>query len=117
MAAQKMKEEKAPEPEMKTKEMASKTDDKDTRLWSALCYVFPVLVSIIVMVTDKKENKTVMFHAWQSLILGIIWWGLSMFLLCPSVLWVVFLFFAYKVYNGDKLELPTVSEFARKQVK
>lgn len=104
-----------------------KTDKKDdTNLWNALCYIFPILGSIIVMITDKKENKTILFHAWQGLILGIGYFIASMVIsivtfgigsLCAPLGWFVFLYFAYKVYTGDKLELPTVSEMARKQVK
>ncbi len=116
MADEKMEKMEKPKMEMKD----------DSNIWSALCYVFPILGFILVFVTDKKENKTVLFHAWQSLILGIGYFIASMIIttvtfglggLCMPFGWLVFLYFAYKAYTGDKLELPTVSELARKQIK
>ena len=115
MAAQKMKEEKAPEP-----------SDKDTRLWSALCYALPVLGTIIVLITDKKEDKKLLFHAWQSLFLGIVIWAawfigtlvtFGLLSLCFPVVYLIFLFFAYKAYQGEEIKIPTLSEMAQKQVK
>jgi len=98
----------------------------DNRIWSALCYVFPVLVSIIVMVTEKKKDKEVLFHAWQSLILGVGVWiawfvvtivTLGLASICFPVIYLGFLFLAYKAYMGERITIPTVSEMAQKQVK
>ncbi len=101
-----------------------KSGDKDYRLWAALCYAIPILVPIIVLATDKKNDKKLQFHAWQGLILGVGWWLVSFILsfviigmLCWPAGWLVFLLFAYKVYTGEELEISSVSEMARKQVK
>ncbi|MEW6721975.1 MAG: hypothetical protein AB1324_01805 [Candidatus Micrarchaeota archaeon] len=96
----------------------------DGKLWAALCYAIPVVGSIIVLATDKKQDKTLQFHAWQGLILGLIWW-LATFLLSWVLIgcivgplgWLVLLYFAYKVYNGGDVTLPSVTEMAKKQVK
>ncbi len=97
----------------------------DSKLWAALCYVFPILLGIIVMLTDKKNDKFVLFHAWQSLvgwiglwvvliIVGFVTFGLGF--LCWPIAWIVSLYFAWKAYQGEKFKLPVVGDFAEKQV-
>lgn len=97
----------------------------DSKLWGALCYVFPVLVGIIVLVTDKKNDKFVLFHAYQSLAAGIGLWVLGMIVavitfgiggLCFPLIWLLFLYFAWKAYKGEKFMLPVVGDFAEKQL-
>ena len=97
----------------------------DSKLWGALCYVFPVLVGIIVLVTDKKNDKFVLFHAYQSLAAGIGLWVLGMIVavitfgiggLCFPLIWLLFLYFAWKAYQGEKFMLPVVGDFAEKQL-
>ncbi|MFH0737637.1 MAG: hypothetical protein V1827_03715 [Candidatus Micrarchaeota archaeon] len=99
----------------------------ESKLWAALCYVFPVLMFILVYVMeDKKKDKFVFFHAWQSLLLGIVCWALAMVIatvtfgigiVCFPVLIIVFLYFAYRAYQGEKFLLPVVGEYAEKQMK
>jgi uncharacterized membrane protein len=100
------------------------TGNKDFKLWAALCYAIPILVPIIVLVTDKKEDKKLQFHAWEGLILGVAWWVVSFVLsfvligmVCFPVGWLGLLYLAYKVYNGEEIVIPTVTEMAKKQVK
>ncbi|MEW6748219.1 MAG: hypothetical protein AB1295_00735 [Candidatus Micrarchaeota archaeon] len=99
----------------------------EAKLWSALNYVFPILMLIVVyLMEDKKKDKFIMFHAWQSTILAIVAWVVSMIVavvtfgigsLCMPLIILVFLYFAYKAYQGEKFLLPVVGEFAEKQVK
>ncbi len=99
----------------------------EERLWGALCYVFPVLMFILVYVTeDKKKSKFIFFHAWQSLLLGLGTWVAAMVVavvtfgiggLCFPLLLIMFLYFAYKAYQGERFVLPVVGEYAEKQMK
>ncbi len=98
--------------------------DKDFKLWAALCYAIPILVPIIVLATEKKEDKKLQFHAWEGLILGVAWWLVSFVLsfvviglVCFPAGWLALLYLAYKVYNGEETVIPTVTEMAQKQVK
>ncbi len=120
MAGEKMAEKKMEEP-AKTEARAG---DKDYRLWAAICYVLPVLGGIIVLLTDKKNDKKLVFHAWQSLIAGIVLWLVTMvlsFVLIGCIVgplgYLVMLFWAYKMYTGEEVLVPTISEYAKKQVK
>lgn len=99
----------------------------DAKLWSALNYVFPILMLIVVyLVEGKKKDKFILFHAWQSTLLAIAAWVVSMIVavvtfgigtLCMPLVILVFLYFAYRAYKGEKFMLPVVGEMAEKQVK
>ncbi len=107
---------------------------------AALCYIISVLVPLFVLFTEKKSNKFLAFHAWQSLLLSVvfivIWVGLGIVTLIASVvtmgvggvlgclyipLAIIFLVAillpAYKGYLGEKYKLPLIGDFAEKQVK
>lgn len=99
---------------------------QDSKVWGALCYVFPILMFIIVYVMeDKKKDKFVLFHAYQSLFAAIALWAIAMVVavvtlgigaLCFPLAWLVFLYFAYQAYLGQKFLLPMIGEYAEKQV-
>ena len=115
--AEKM-EEKKPAP-------ASTGGSSDSKLWAALCWVFAPIVGIIVLVTDKKNDKFVLFHAYESIVAAI---GLRVVMMvfsvvtfgigtiCFPIVWLVFLFVAWKAYQGEKFMLPGVGYFAEKQM-
>lgn len=95
---------------------------------SFLCYL-AVFVSGLIIFLLEKENKTVRFHALQSVIafgflavLNIVvsqipfflgWMLSSIINLVYFVLWVVLM---YKAYNGEQYKLPFVGDIAEKQV-
>jgi uncharacterized membrane protein len=110
----------------------------DDNLFGALCYIIGVLVPLFVLFTDKKSNKFLAFHAWQSLILSVVVFvvffgvgivvgvlsvisgGLGLVLSCVyPIMWLAvlcaMLFSAYKAYLGEKYKLPILGDFAEKQ--
>ena len=98
--------------------------EKDYRLWGALCYVIPVIVGAIVLLTDKKEHKKLQFHAWQSIIAYVVVFAVSMLTSFVGIGCLIgplgtlyLLFIAYKVYTEGDYVIPTISEYAEKQVK
>ena len=108
---------------------------------SALCYVLIWLTGIIFFFMEK-ENKTVRFHAMQSIltfipltILGWIlgWigapsigWGYSYNPGIPALVWaswviwlitgLLWLILMFKAYKGEKFKLPVIGDIAEKQV-
>jgi len=84
--------------------------------------------------TDKKNNKTLLFHAWQSLLLlvGYVIFAIGMMVvgvvigaltggigaICIGPLYFVpllyFLFLAYKTYQGEKVLVPVLGPQAEK---
>jgi uncharacterized membrane protein len=110
----------------------------DDNLFGALCYIITVLVPLFILFTEKKSNKTLAFHAWQSLILTVVWFvvfcafsavivvvsivtsGIGSILSClyiplGLVALAAFLLPAYKAYMNEKYLLPGIGDFADKQ--
>lgn len=99
---------------------------------SALCYLFGLVTGIIfLLIAPYNQNKTVRFHAFQSIFMHvgliILWILFSMmsllthgigfllsplFILLAVVLWLYMMFTAY---NGKKVKLPVIGDLAEKQ--
>ena len=110
----------------------------DRNIFGALSYIISVLVPLFILFTDKKRDKFLAFHAWQSLLITVImlviWFGLGavtlvasfvtmgiggllgcLFLPLSLVLIVVVLLAAWKAYKGEMYKLPIIGDFAEKQ--
>jgi uncharacterized membrane protein len=123
--------------------MVKATFDLDENVASAATYVLGWITGIIFFVMEK-DNKTVRFHAMQSILtflpLMILWWiigsiysmmvfGAGMYgavgmwgilslisLLILIVMLLLWLFLMYKAYQGEKFKVPIVGEIAESQV-
>jgi len=97
----------------------------DDKLWAALSYVFAPIVGIIVLLMeDKKARPFIKFHAVQSIAVSVAFWIVATIIttvtigfggLCVPVLWLVFLYWAYKAYQGEMVEIPVVTNFIKGQ--
>ncbi len=116
----------------------------ESKLFGALCYIIGIIVPLFVLFTEKKKDKFLAFHAWQSLIfavaLMVIFFGLAIILgilgFIPGVNVIVIplagllscltfplmivvaiyvLFMAYKAYMGEKYKIPTIGDMAEKR--
>jgi uncharacterized membrane protein len=124
--------------------MEKATFGLDENVASAACYVLTWLTGIIFFLVEK-DNKTVRFHAMQSILtflplMIIIWiisaiigvmmigaagmgavgiWGI--FSLIIMLIWIVmlllWLFLMWKAYSGEKFLVPIVGPIAEAQVK
>jgi uncharacterized membrane protein len=107
---------------------------------SALCYLLPILSGVLFLVIEPyNRNRTVRFHAFQSIFvwIGIMiadiavaiisgFWALIPFAgrIVGSVVWsafgigvfVLWIVLMYKAYNREKWILPLVGPLAEKQV-
>jgi uncharacterized membrane protein len=116
--------------------VSEKTVPRESRLWAALCYIIVVLIPLIILVTDKKRDRFVAFHAFQSIMLlaaafvySIVLSVLAMVLesimpvlglvLLPLYLLALYLFLAYawKAYRGQKPMFPMTGKYALKLAK
>lgn len=102
----------------------------------ALSYFLGALTGILFLVVDR-DRPFVRFHAMQSIVLSVVWFGawvvlsvlgvvlgavpvlgwlLSMLLsLALGVLgFVLWLYLMFRAYSGDEWELPVVGEYARR---
>lgn len=113
--------------------VSEKTVSEESKLWAALCYILAVLLPLVVLLTEKKKDRYVAFHAYQSLILfaatiiyfiflGIAGFVFDIFPGCLGVLLiplyfvplVVFLISAWNAYKGRKFKLPVLGDMAEK---
>ena len=97
----------------------------DDKLWAALSYVFAPIVGIIVfLMEDKKARPFVKFHAVQSIVASVAVWILVAIIatvtlgiggICAPLVWFVFLYWAYKAYQGEMVNIPVVTNFIKNQ--
>jgi uncharacterized membrane protein len=99
---------------------------------SALCYLAGFITGIIFLVlAPYNQNKTVRFHAFQSIFLTVAYivvqvcWSIISvathglgFLLYPLIVLLFFglwLYMMFSAYNGKKIKLPIIGDLAAKQ--
>jgi uncharacterized membrane protein len=93
----------------------------DDRLMAALAYVFSPLVPIIFMLMEDKKNRPfIKAHNAQALVVGIIMIIIvpiiaAVTLGCGSILWFIMLWWAYKAYKGEYINIPVISDFVKNQ--
>ena len=99
----------------------------DENVASAACYVLTWLTGIIFLLMEK-DNKTVRFHAMQSIltflpltIIGVIislipFIGGLISLLIWLVMVILWLVLIIKTFQGEKFMVPVVGEMAQKQI-
>lgn len=104
-------------------EQVSADVSSDDRLWAALAYVFsPIIPIIIMLMEDKKDRPFIRAHNAQALVWGILmlvsWTFLSWIIVGACIGFVGFLiqlYWAYKAYSGEMVNIPVVSDFVRNQ--
>lgn len=96
---------------------------------SALCYLLGLITGIIFLVlAPYNQNKTIRFHAFQSIFLHvgviIIWFvfavvshgfGLLFFPVYWLLAFILWLYMMYSAYNNRRVKLPVVGDLAEKQ--
>jgi uncharacterized membrane protein len=104
----------------------------ETNVASALCYLAGLITGIIFLVlAPYNQNKTIRFHAFQSIFLTVAWIVLEMIIgvlgaLTHGAFWLlypllgiaallVWLYMMYAAYTNKKVKLPVVGDFAEKQ--
>lgn len=93
----------------------------DDRLWAALSWIpvsplWPIVSIVVLLMDDKQGRPFVRYHAIISLITGIALIPLSI-VTCGlgALVYVVFFYWAYLAYQGQMVEIPVVSNWARQQ--
>jgi uncharacterized membrane protein len=112
---------------------------ENSRLIAAIGYIIAILVPLYVLLTEKKDDKFLAFHAWQSLLFTVVvivvevclmviitvaaiaTMGVGGFLgsCLALIVWVIIvvlaLFLAYKAYKGETYKLPVLGGIAMRQ--
>jgi uncharacterized membrane protein len=108
-------------------------------LAGALCYLLGFITGILFLVlAPYNQNRTIRFHAFQSIFLNIAWFALYIVVTIVSIAFrvipflgtfvyvvlhlalflafvILWFYLLFKTYNGEKIVLPLVGPFADKQ--
>jgi len=95
----------------------------DDKLWALLTYIFTPLVPIIILLMeDKKGRPFIKAHNAQALVVGVInvllsvFLGWTLVLACvPLILWLVFIYWGVKAYQGEYVTIPVVTDWVKNQ--
>ena len=94
----------------------------DDKLWAALGYPIALVAIIVLLMEDKKARPFIKFHAVQSIAANVVFFIVSFILsitvvgaICAPFLWLVFLYWAYKAYQGEMFDIPVVTNFIKGQ--
>ena len=99
-----------------------------------LCYALGFITGILFLVLEPyNKNKTIRFHAWQSIflsvaliivniLLGILFaatWSFGMIFMLGTIIrlgfFVLWIYMMYAAYNNNKVKLPIIGDLAEKQ--
>lgn len=96
-------------------------NDND-RLMAALAYPIGIVALVILLVDSMKTRPYQKYHAVQALAVNIILvilsivLGWTVILACvPILLWFVTLYWGYKAYQGEYVEIPGLTGFLKGQ--
>ena len=97
----------------------------DDKLWALLAYVLsPIVPIIILFMEDKKNRPFIKAHNIQALVWGIfnvvIGTILSTVLffcfgLPTLIIWAVGVYWGYKAYQGNLVNIPLITDFVKNQ--
>ena len=96
----------------------------DDKLWAALGYPIAIVAIIVLFMEDKKIRPFIKYHAVQSIALNIVFFVVASIVtavtfgigaLCFPVAWLVFLYWAYRAYQGELFTVPVVTDFIKNQ--
>lgn len=94
----------------------------DDKLWVLLTYVFsPLIPVVILLMEDKKSRPFIRAHNAQALAWGILAIVIGMPLstvtcgLSSLLMWVAAIYWGYQGYQGQKVEIPVITDFVQNQ--
>jgi len=93
----------------------------DDRLWAALSWIpisplWPIFAIIALLLDEKKDRAFIRYNAVLSIATGVVLIPLSIVTCgCAALIYLVFFYWAYVAYQGQIVEIPLVTDFARNQ--
>jgi uncharacterized membrane protein len=91
----------------------------DDRLWAALAWIpitpiWPIIAVILLLMPEKSERPFIKYHAVLALITGVV--GILLSFLCVGLIILLAMFyFAFKAYQGERVNIPVLTDFAEGQ--
>ena len=98
------------------KEMDAGAITDDDRLWALLSWIFWIIAVLALLLEEKKDRPFVRYHAWHSIVTGIIFTIISVATFgCGTPVFLVSLYFAYRAYQGEWFTIPVLTDFIKGQ--
>ena len=98
---------------------------QDDKLWGLLCWLPWIgwIIDIVALLIEPQKNRPfIRYNAVQALAMNIILAVLSAILSPTCVgsilvfaLWLVTLYWGFKAYQGERVQIPFVTEFCKNQ--
>ena len=89
---------------------------EDDKIWAAVGWVFWIVAILALLMEDKKEREFVKYHAWHSIVTGIIFSIITTVTFgCGFPIFIISLFYAYKAYQGETPNIPVITDFIKGQ--
>jgi len=94
----------------------------DDKLWAALGYPIALIAIIVLFMEDKKNRPFIKANNMQALVWGVIFYiivTVTSTIVIGLCIWplglIAQLYWAYKAYQGQVVEIPVISNFIRNQ--
>ncbi len=95
----------------------------DDRIWVILCFLFTPILPIITLFIDEKKNRPyIKDHYIPALVLGVVEIiAVTILSFIPIIglftwlIWIINIIYAVKANKGEAIEIPFITEFAKKQ--
>jgi uncharacterized membrane protein len=93
----------------------------DDRLWAALSWIpasplYPIVAILVLLLEDKKDRPFIRHNATLSLITGVALIPVAVLTLgLGALLYLVFFWWAYQAYQGQKVRVPVISDWLDNQ--
>ncbi len=95
---------------------------QNENIWCLLAYVFTIVSGAIIYVFLAKNNKRLLLHSEQAIIIGIISLVLYAFLfLVPSIatiiallVWLYGIYIGFEAYSGKDVSIPYITDMIKK---
>jgi uncharacterized membrane protein len=91
------------------------------RTWAALSWLpvtplWPILAIVALLMEDTKTRPFVRYHAVHSIATGLILIPVTVVTLgLGSLLYLVFFYWAYQAYQGERVEVPVLTSWVKNQ--
>jgi uncharacterized membrane protein len=87
----------------------------DDKLWALLGYIFGIIAVLALLLEDKKNRPFLKYHAINALLLWAVIFVTSWLCGLGIIVWIYAIYLGIKAYGGDWVEVPVVTDFAKKQ--
>jgi len=103
--------------------MTSSDATSDDKLWAMLSYVIPIIIPIVILLTEDKKNRPfIKAHVFQALawgalyaIIAIVTSAIIIGLCIGPLCWLLSIYWGIQAYQGKYVNIPVITNFVKNQ--